>query len=1098
MVSAPKFQEEYSAKLPALALLSTLGWRFLSPSEPLALRGGKQNAVVLAPLLRAELKKRRFTFEGQEHSLSDQAIERLVSIVTHPDFVSGLRDANDKMTTHLLFGIAITEFINGHKANPTIALIDWQNPENNSFTFTEEFSVLRNDLTQTRRPDIVCFVNGIPLAVIEAKRPDGQPSKGPTVEAGISQSIRNQNKDEIPQLFAYSQLLLSITGHDGRYGTCGTPKKFWASWKEEDIPESQMEALKNTPLSSAQKDALFADRKASDRAWFEDWASRPLHVTDQDRLLIGLLSPERLLEMARFFTLVDRKAGKIVARYQQVFGIKRLLERIKSRRSDGGREGGVVWHTTGSGKSFTMVFLSRALILDDDLKQCRILVVTDRKDLERQLSTTFSTGGELADKKDKEEALATSGRRLAQQIGHGQERIIFSLINKFHTATTLPECHNDSADIIVLVDEGHRSQGGENHARMKHALPNAAFIAFTGTPLLKGSETTSRFGRIIHSYTMQQAVSDGTVTPLLYEERKPDLDVNDRAIDAWFERITQGLNEEQVTDLKKRFARANQVYKADDRIRLIAMDLATHFDNNIDKDLKGMLACDSKLSAIRYKQYLDEVGLFESAIVMSPPDTREGHTEVDERRQPEIHAWWKENVGSQSEDDYTRGVIERFENDPDLRLIIVVDKLLTGFDEPKNAVLYIDKPLKQHNLLQAIARVNRLHDQKKHGLLIDYRGILAELDTTLARYDELAAENVGGYDPKDIAGLYSQMSTEYRELPALHKALWVIFDGVKNRSDLQQLRAVLMPRMVEEHGQMVDVNLKRRDDFYEALTKFAACLKVALQSVAFFEDTSFTEKDRATYKETLKQLTSLRQMVMQDTGETVDFDQYAEQVKKLLDRHVAGVKVHESGGLYAVGKMGQKPEDNDPENWTEEKTRNETDLIRTRVTKMIDHEMQDDPYAKEAFSALLRKVIEEAESLFDHPLKNFMLFQEFEEQVTNRRLENIPSVFDGHRHAQAYYGVFLKTLAAIFNHKQTDEEKQRWIDLAFEIDRIVDKAVRENSLSRPDMEKAVRQQLLGLLHNVGKQVGFGTDKALDIVEQVVQIMRAGPADPLRG
>ncbi|ASC07151.1 Type I site-specific deoxyribonuclease (plasmid) [Acetobacter pasteurianus subsp. pasteurianus] len=192
------------------------------------------------------------------------------------------------------------------------------------------------------------------------------------------------------------------------------------------------------PLSGTQKDVLFADRKPPARIWFEDWASRPLHVSDQDRLLIGLLSPQRLLDMTRYFTLVDRKVGKIVARYQQVFGIKRLLERIKSRRSDGGREGGVVWHTTGSGKSFTMVFLSRALILDDDLKQCRIIVVTDRKDLERQLSTTFSTGGELADKKDKEEALATSGRRLAQQIGHGQERIIFSLINKFHTATGYP------------------------------------------------------------------------------------------------------------------------------------------------------------------------------------------------------------------------------------------------------------------------------------------------------------------------------------------------------------------------------------------------------------------------------------------------------------------------------------------------------------------------------------------------------------------------------------------------------------------------------------------------------------------------------------
>jgi type I restriction enzyme R subunit len=293
------------------------------------------------------------------------------------------------------------------------------------------------------------------------------------------------------------------------------------------------------------------------------------------------------------------------------------------------------------------------------------------------------------------------------------------------------------------------------------------------------------------------------------------------------------------------------------------------------------------------------------------------------------------------------------------------------------------------------------------------------------------------------------------------------------------------------------VNLKRRDDFYEALTKFAACLKVALQSVAFFEDTSFTEKDRATYKETLKQLTSLRQMVMQDTGETVDFDQYAEQVKKLLDRHVAGVKVHESDGLYAVGKMGKKPDDNQPENWSEEKTRNETDLIRTRVTKMIDHEMQDDPYAKEAFSALLRKVIEKAENLFDHPLKQFMLFEEFEEQVAQRKLKDIPSVFEGHRHAQAYYGVFLKTLAATFNYGQTDDAPQCWIDLAFEIDRIVDKAVRENSLSRPDMEKAVRKELLGLLFTTGKHAGFGVDKAQEIIEQVIQIMRAGPADTLR-
>lgn len=1087
MSASPKFQEEYSAKLPALALLSTLGWRFLPPGQALALRENNRSRVVLEPILRAELKKRRYSFEGQERALSDKAIDILVSRIIHPDFVSGLKGANEGITTHLLYGIAVTEFIDGHKATPTIPLIDWQNPQNNDFSFTEEFSVLRTDQAATRRPDIVCFVNGMPLAVIEAKRPDGQAGKGPTVDEGISQSLRNQHKDEISQLFAYSQLLLSITGHEGRYGTCGTPKKFWARWKEEDVSEAQMDALKNTPLSADQQQAIFAERKPSDRAWFDDWASRPLSVTGQDRLLIGLLAPERLLEMARFFTLVDRKAGKIVARYQQVFGIKRLLERIKTRRSDGGREGGVIWHTTGSGKSFTMVFLSRALLLDDTLKQCRLLVVTDRKDLERQLSATFATGGELGDKKNKSDVFASSSRHLAQQIGQSHERIVFSLIHKFFKATSYPECHNDSADIIVLVDEGHRTQGGESHNRMKTALPNAAFIAFTGTPLLKGQQTTSRFGKIIHSYTMQQAVEDETVTPLLYEERKPDLDVNDRAIDAWFERITQDLGDEQKADLKKRFSRANQLYKADDRIRLIANDLAVHLDANIDDGLKAMLACDSKLSAIRYKRYLDEVGLFESAVVMSPPDTREGHEEVDERKLPEIQQWWKENIGDKDEEDYTRETVARFEKDPALRLIIVVDKLLTGFDEPQNTVLYIDKPLKQHNLLQAIARVNRLHDKKKFGLLIDYRGILAELDTTLARYDQLAAQNVGGYDPADLVGLYSQMSSEYRELPALHKTLWAIFDGVKNKSDLEQLRSVLMPRMTEENGQMVDANLKRRDDFYEALTKFATCLKVALQSLAFFQDSSVTEKDRRTYKETLKQLTNLRQMILQDTGERIDYDQYADQVKKLLDRHVAGVRVQDSSGVYAVGKMGQKS-DEAPEDWSEEKTRNETDLIRTRITKTIEHEMQDDPYAKEAFSALLRKVIEQTESLFDHPLKQFMLFQEFEEQVARRKLDAIPSVFEGRRYAQGYYGVLLQTLSDKPEAESPDAHRD-WVDLAFEIDRMVEQAVQEHSLNQPDMEKKVRLMLLPRLF------GAGVDPAKCgvIAEHVIQIMRVGPA-----
>ena len=1084
----PKFQEEYSAKLPALTLLTNLGWSFLSPELALTARGGKADEVVLHQVLRSELHKRTFTFAGKSYPLSEKAIDNLIAEVCSPALNEGLLTANERLYNHLLYGISVTEFVDGKKASPTVALIDWQNPTNNSFVFTEEFMVTRSGGVESRRPDIVCFVNGIPLVVIEAKRPDGNAKKSPTIDEGISQSLRNQRHDEIPLLFAYSQMLLSINGNEGRYGTCGTPAKFWAAWREEDISDAEMYALKNKTLKNEQIAGLFSHRPAKDLDWYKSLtAAGELAVTGQDQLLISLLSPTRLLDMTRYFTLFDKKAGKIVARYQQVFGIKRLIERINTRSSTGGREGGVIWHTTGSGKSFTMVFLSKALILHQSLKQCRIVVVTDRVDLETQLSKTFASGGELAGKKDKEAAMATSGKRLAEQIGKGTERIIFSLIQKFNTATKMPECVNHSSDIIVLIDEGHRSQGGENHIRMKQALPNAAFVAFTGTPLLKDDKTTNKFGPIVHAYTMQRAAEDQTVTPLLYEERIPDLDVNERAIDSWFERITERLSDEQKADLKRKFAKKGQVYGADDRIRLIALDIANHFVKNIDEGLKGQLACDSKASAIKYKKYLDEAGLFESAVVMSPPDSREGNTAVDEASTPEVTQWWKDNIGSQDEQAYTKHLIERFDKDDSLKILIVVDKLLTGFDEPKNAVLYIDKPLKEHNLIQAIARVNRLHPKKKFGLLIDYRGILAELDTTIQKYQDLASRTQGGYDINDIAGLYNQMSTEYKRLPQLYKQLWAIFDGVKNKNDIEQLRQVLVPKIEERGGEMVDVHLKVREDFYEALTAFASCLKVALQSATFFEDKSFSDRDRRHYKETVKQFSSLRQLVQQDAGERIDYDEYAEQVKKLLDKHVVGVEVKEPNGVYEVGKMGQKQQ---PEDWSEDKTRNETDIIKTRVTRMIEQELRDDPYAQEAFSKLLRQAIEEAEKLFDNPLKQYMLFREFEEQVQDRRLNDIPDAFAGNRHAQACFGVFKKVLPEAL--AALDQQVQdKWVKVAFEIDQAVETSVAENSINPQNIEADIRKKLLPRMFHECKAIGGGMDQAKKIVEMIVQITRVG-------
>lgn len=1084
MSMVPETKEVFSSQIPALQVLMAMGYEYLSPTQALAYRGGQTSEVLLRTVLIAELRKRRFNWKGQEYPLSNNAIDDIVRQLASPGLGEGLLSANERLYDHLTLGLTVTEFIDGKKAQPTIAIIDWENPANNCFQVTDEFEVLNAGSTGTRRPDVVCFVNGIPLVCIEAKRPDPHNPHKDMLKEGISQHLRNQGVAEIPHLFAYSQLLLSVNGLDGRYGTTRTPAKFWALWREELLQDDTFDAIKNTALSECQAAQLFGHRPAWMRQYFDSQAAQgKLLVTGQDKLIVSLLNPDRLLEFMRFFILFDKKSGKIAARYQQYFGIKKLVDQVTRKDSRDARQGGVIWHTTGSGKSFTMVFMAKALILHEQLKPCRFFVVTDRIDLETQLSKVFANAGALASPRDIEKAKATSGKDLAQRISQGNERILFSIINKFATASKQPECHNPSSDIIVLVDEGHRSHGGETHERMRQALPNAAYIAFTGTPLLKNDKTTNKFGPIIHAYTMQRAVEDGTVTPLLYEERVPELGTNAKAIDNWFERITEGLTDKQRADLKKKFAQKGQIYQSESRIELIAHDIADHFVKNVADGLKAQLATDSKLSAIRYKKYLDETGLVASAIVMSPPDTREGHEAVDESQLPEVQQWWLEHVGNQSEEAYTKEVIRRFADEDDPQILIVVDKLLTGFDEPRNAVLYIDKPLKQHNLIQAIARVNRLHELKKFGLLIDYRGILKELDTTLEAYQNLAERTQDGYDIDDLVGLYRQVNTEYKKLPVLHDTLWAIFKDVKNRADLEQFRQVLIPHyQTDDAGDSYDAKQKVREDFYEALTAFSLCLEVALGSSSFYEDRSFSEDDIRTYKRDVRFFSQLRQIARQDAGETIDYSDYAARIKKLIDKHVVGEGIREPEGIFIVNELGkQKPED-----WTDEKTRNETDIIRTRLKKTIEQDLQDDPYAQKVFSELLDQAIRDAEAMFEHPFKQYVLFKDLEEKLAEREVPDTPDPLASNPHAKAYFGVFKLVFGEDAFNALSEADRQSYVEQAFAIDELVDKAVAENSVNPQNIEAEIRK---GLLPRLFKMIGM--DKAKEVIEHIVQITRVG-------
>lgn len=1089
MSLTPETKEEYSAKIPALQVLMAMGWEYLSPAACLAKRGGNRELLLRDELI-GELRQRRFTRNGQEHRLSTNAIEHIVREVSAASLNEGLLTANERIYDKLALGITVTEFLDGKKAHPTIPLIDWDNPANNRLQVTEELEVLSVGGTHKRIPDIVCFVNGIPLVVIEAKRPEsGNPNKSMIAE-GVSQQIRNQKNDEIPALFAYAQLLMAISSTEGRYGTTKTPAKFWSLWRDEELDDEHFARVKNTPLSQGQKDALFAGRPAKMRHYFESKWSKEVLPSSQDKMFISLLCAERLLEMIRHFILFDKKVGKVVARYQQVFGVKKMLERVTRHNKQGGREGGVIWHTTGSGKSFTMVFLSKALLLHPELKDCRLIVVTDRVDLEKQLSKVFMSAGAfgsaVATKKEGEKAKARSGKDLAKRIGKGTDRILFTIIDKFNTASSLKECYNPSDQIIVLVDEGHRGQGGETHERMRKALPNAAYIAFTGTPLLKEDKTQKRFGPIIHAYTMPRAVEDGTVTPLLYEERRPILDVNATAIDNWFDKITASLTEEQKTDLKKKFANKGAVYGSEARLELIAWDIALHFSQNIKPlrmGLKGQLATDSKLAAIRYKNLLDKTGLISSAVVISPPDTREGHSDVDEKELPEVQQWFKDNVGNSSNaQQYERGVIEDFSTEGKPDILIVVDKLLTGFDEPRNTVLYIDKPLKEHTLMQAIARVNRLHEAKDYGLLLDYRGILKELDTAIKEYQNLQERTQGGYDIDDLDGLYRQVSTEYKKLPALHDALWAVFKDVKNRRDLEQYRRVLMPRFEEdEDGNSYDTRQKVREDFYQALTKFGLCLKVALASRSFYEDGSFSEQDIKTYKEDLYFFTSLRKIAKHDAQETIDYSLYEKQIRHLVDKHVVGESIKQSDGGRLISQFG---EPDALEDWSDEKKRNETDIIKSRVKKTIEQALADDPYAQKVFSALLKAAIAQAEKLFGHPLDQYLLFKEFEDKVAARDIDGMPEKLKDNQKAKAYYGAFRLVLGEEGAKAVEPRRDRQFVKEALAIDEVVNTAVAEHSLNTADMEAAINKNLLPRLFNF-----LELDKAKEVIGHIIQITR---------
>lgn len=1020
--------EKHLSQLPALHLLQKMQprWRVLTREEVDRERGGRDSNVFLDGILKESLARiNRIELRGRTHPFTENGLAEAIERLKRPR-PSGLLRVNQELTDLLVLGTSIEQTVDGSTRGFQLKFIEWTDPAANLFHACAEFEVEREHTIETRRPDIALFVNGIPFAIIECKGP----SIG--VEQAVSQQIRNQQDGEVPNLFRTVQLLVGTNKNEVRYGTVGTPAPFWMRWREREDRDEDVLAAVNRPLDENENRQTFADGFREDQESYNArFAAGGRLITEQDRVLWALTRPERLLDLARRFTLFDAGEKKI-ARYQQFFSVRKILRRVTSTRDeDGRRAGGVIWHTQGSGKSLTMVMLARALGLETSIADPRIVLVTDRIDLDEQLEGTFKACG-------LEPRRATTGRNLLDLVATEKRAVVTTLINKFDTALNVRDFADPSEDVFLLVDEGHRAQYGRLHARMRNVFPNACYLGFTGTPLLKADRNTAtKFGGIIDVYAIDQAVRDKAVVPLLYEGRHVEQRVDATAIDAWFERVCAGLSEEQKADLKRKYARTTRLFQTEQTIALIAFDLSEHFRRAWKgTGFKGQLVTPSKRSAILYKRALDELGVVTSEVVISPPDDREGEERIDEASSDEVKRFWKLMMDRYSDEaTYNRRIIEAFKKREDPEILIVVSKLLTGFDAPQNTVLYLARPLREHSLLQAIARVNRVAEGKDFGYIVDYCSVLGELSEALSSYSALE-----GFDDVDLAGTVISINAEIEKLPQRHSEIWDIFRGVGNTADEEAL---------EQH--LADE--ARRDEFYDRLNAYARTLAIALSSHEFANQPD-NQRRIDGYRDDLRRLENLRRAVRTRYQDAIDYGQYRRRIEKLLDTYIVADEVQPITELVNIFDENAFAKVID----SDHSAASRADTIAHATKRTIEERWDEDPTFFKRFSELLRQAIEDFRARRISDLEYLRRVRDIREHMVKRDTMDLPAVVRDDPLARAFYGSVQEVLQASWNGAAGGVDEVS-ADAARHIVDIVQRHRRVDWIASPDVANAVKNDI---------------------------------------
>lgn len=1013
------YLEINASQRPALALFEAMGYTYISPADCDKQRGSRYH-VLLRDILRGQLRRlNRYVYAGAENEFSAANIERAMEDLNEP-LTDGLVRTSEKIYDALLLGKSYPETVgDGKMLSFNLRYIDWDNPQNNVFHVTEEFAVDSQDRQHNARPDIVLFINGIPFAVIECKAPHIP------VEEAVGQMIRNQQAAYIPHLFKFAQLVVATNKNAVKYATAGTPKKFWSVWKEQDDEWLQ------TRLK-----ALVPDRMP----------------TEQDRNIVSLFSPERVYELIRYFILFDANVKK-VCRYQQFFAVREIMKTIAENDEHGNRQSGVIWHTQGSGKSLTMVMLAKYILME--LKDChpRVVIVTDRKELDAQIAATFAHTRLTP-------ARATSGRHLVELVNSARADVITSIINKFNTVER-QEVKNPSRDIFVLVDESHRSNYGLMATRMRSVFPNACYIGFTGTPLMKSEKNTmARFGRLIHKYTIRDGVEDGAIVPLIYEGRFVEQKVDEENIDLWFKQITRRLTEAQREDLRRKWSSIRRLTSTDARIKRIALDISEHFiEGYKDTGFKAMLATNYKRDAIRYLECFEQFGDLNCAVVISPPDMREGVDDVDEGADDLVVSFWNKMMQQYGDADrYEEAIKNRF-CDGEIDILIVCSKLLTGFDAPLCQVLYIDKELKEHGLLQAIARTNRLHEGKDYGLIVDYRGLIEKLDTAMDMYSGAGLEN---FDGGDLKGVVVDVMAAVGNLRSAYTQLVELFAPVGSISDAEAVEVFL-------------ADDKMRQDFYTLLCAFGRALHLVLNAEQAYN--ALSKEERQKYQDTFIFFSKVRRSVKLQYCDAIDNAEYEPLMQNLLDTHLS------VAGLKKITSPIDILNKDDFEKELEElgSLRSKADAIASRMTRSISEKRDENPAYYDSFSKRIRdalalykeKVISEAEYL----AKMRTIMGDYH---AGRSTVSYPERIKNNVHAQAFFGV----LTALFDEVEDERITPDFVaEVSEEITKIVASHSQVDWTNNKTIHDRISQDIDDLFYKYEKE--HGLKLSFDLIDKII-------------